>query len=106
MRKFIITTPYGNRYYIHDDAAIEHADGQNGGGNATSWAFRALSSTHPFKFGRPAIPFSRLAEWLATAPELLNKNGTPKWTIIDLDHGTTRCWGNTRVHGISDIREL
>lgn len=22
------------------------------------------------------------------------KNGNPQWTVLDLDHGTRRCWGN------------
>ena len=32
------------------------------------------------------------------------KNGHPQWTVVDLDYGTTRMWGNTNVHGISSIK--
>lgn len=27
------------------------------------------------------------------------KNGNPRYTVRDLDYGTTRVWGNTKHHG-------
>ena len=36
--------------------------------------------------------------------ELLHGNGNPKYTIEDLDHGTTRIHGNHKVHGIRSIK--
>ncbi len=40
-------------------------------------------------------------------PEWLYKTTqNPQWTIVDLDYGTTRVWGNTKAHGIWYIRKL
>jgi hypothetical protein len=37
---------------------------------------------------------------------LLYKNGNPKYTIVDLDRGTLRVHGNTKVHGIVSICKI
>ena len=49
------------------------------------------------------IPFNRLLDFLDSKPDILWKNGNPQWTVVDLDHGTTRMWGNTRYRGITAI---
>jgi hypothetical protein len=102
-RKFVVSTPYGSRYYIHDQGEIECANGKNGAGSA-SWRMLGLSSTHSRQFGKMAVHFEDLDDWLKTAPEILYGNGKPRYTMIDLDHGTQRTHGNTKVHGVSAIR--
>ena len=39
------------------------------------------------------IPFEKLAELLPTLT-LQYKNGNPQYTVVDLDHGTRRHWGD------------
>lgn len=38
--------------------------------------------------------------------ELLYKNGKPKYTLVDVDHGTRRLHGNHLYNGVSDIRKV
>lgn len=49
------------------------------------------------------IPFSELTPERVKGLELLYKNGRPQWTVVDLDHGTRREWGNTHFHGIKHL---
>ena len=51
------------------------------------------------------IPFAELIAGRIPEP-LLYKNGKPQWTVRDLDHGTTRVWGNTAHHGVSGIHVI
>src|SRR5436190_921639 len=101
--KFVLTTPYGNRYLIHENGDIERTDIPSFQPSG-SWKMLALVSAVPNR--REFIAFSRLSDFLNTAPELRFKNGKPRYTVRDLDHGTTREWGNTAVHGVAHIREL
>jgi hypothetical protein len=103
-RKYVITTPYGKRYFIHANGEIERADGH--AGPSKTWLLLGLSSTKHRQFGKRAISFANLDAWLETTPELRYKNGNPLYTMIDLDHGTTRVHGNTRMHGIATIQRV
>ena len=49
------------------------------------------------------LRFDQLTPEVIARIPLKYKNGFPQWTIEDLDHGTRRTWGNTHVHGISEI---
>ena len=51
------------------------------------------------------IPADKIKSWLKKKPTLLYKNGHPRYTVVDLDHGTTRIWSNTVHHGIKAIWE-
>jgi hypothetical protein len=54
------------------------------------------------------ISFEVLKTWTVEQFETFEwryKNGNPQWTVRDLDHGTTRTWGNTKYHGIKYMRK-
>ena len=54
------------------------------------------------------ISFQVLKTWTKQDFEFFTwcyKNGNPQWTVRDLDHGTTRTWGNTKYHGIKYMRK-
>lgn len=100
MRKFILTTPYGNRYYIHDDDVIERAD--QPGTQSGQWRFVAVARTDGFAFGcRANVSLSDLAD--GREPVRFKRSGNPRFTVIDYDHGSHRTWGNTKSHGIGRV---
>lgn len=89
-----ISTPYGNRYRIEDNGYIVRLD-QPGFRPSAGWQFLGLV---PVNSTRLAVRREDItAEWLASHP-LRYKNGNPRYTVRDLDHGTTRDWGNTKYH--------
>jgi hypothetical protein len=51
-----------------------------------------LTELKPFLF-KPKRDVKELAERLPNLT-LLYKNGSPQYTIVDLDHGTRRYWGD------------
>ena len=104
-RAWYIRTKYGNAYFIHTDGAIERCDKQNY--PSTSWMFKALMSVR----GTTVATMETLADWYrlnehADKDFMFYKNGKPKFTVKDCDHGTIRVWGNTDYHGIADLRPL
>lgn len=103
MKKMYLRTPYQESYVVdletgnitQDRYGIEpHFSGQ--------WKFLALRHVKRNQ--------SISLGMIVTDPTILNriemkyKNGHPQWTVLDLDYGTVRMWGNTNVHGISSIR--
>lgn len=100
MRKFILTTPYGNQYFIHDDNVIERADMP--GTQSGQWRFQYVARTDGFAFGcRSNVSLADLAD--KRTPVRFARSGNPRFTVADLDHGTTRIWGNTKHHGIGRV---
>lgn len=97
-RKLTITTPRGDRYYIHEKGEIERADGHNGRGSDT-WLFLGLQHVKRREF----IPLEALTPERIKSLTLLYKNGHPQYTVRDRDHGTTREWGNTHHGGVKEI---
>lgn len=57
---------------------------------------------------RQILPFNRLGRLISLA-EAVNissfvfKNRKPRYTIEDIDHGTTRIHGNWRFHGVREV---
>lgn len=51
------------------------------------------------------VPAAKIKSWLKLKKPLLYKNGHPRYTVVDFDHGTRRIWGNTIYHGIQRIWE-
>lgn len=98
-RKYRITTPYGCVRFVHDNGDIEAKGESVPSGN---WKLTGIITNR----GHRVVPFDGIDEWLATAPELLYRNGTPRYTATDLDHGHPRAWGNTKYHGIKSIERI
>lgn len=85
-----ISTPYGNTYTVSKEGYI------NG---STKWIFKGLQHVKKSWF----IPFEKITPELLDKLNLTYKNGNPQFTVKDVDHGTTRTWGNTKHHGIKHI---
>ena len=98
-----IHTPYGDHYKVNEKGEIIRQD-IKGFTPSGQWKFLGLRHV---KKTTLFIPFSELTpnfslEIIAGRP-LRYKNGNPQWIVEDLDHGTRRTWGNTHVHGVSEI---
>lgn len=92
-----ITTPYGNRYVVHENGDIQRTDLEHK--PSGNWKMLGIKVVRGSLF----LPLAKITqEWLNTYP-LLYKNGNPRYTVMDLDHGTRREWGNTKYHGIRSI---
>lgn len=85
-----IYTPYGKVYEVDSDGKINGSD---------NWIMLGLASVKSNYF----IPFKDLTEERIKSIQLTYKNGNPIFTVRDKDHGTTREWGNTTVHGVKHI---
>jgi hypothetical protein len=95
-------TKYGDQYHVNEKAEIIRLD-QKDFKPSQDWqllGLRHVKTTTMF------IPFDSLKFWLSHNPTLLYKNGNPQYTIEDLDHGTRRTWGNTKFHGLVDIKVI
>ena len=92
-----ISTPYGNHYKVTEKGEIVRTDmsfepsGQ--------WLMQGLSHVKRNYF----IPFNLLTPEFLEGLTILWKTANPQWTVRDLDHGSTREWGNTKWHGIKNI---
>lgn len=92
---FKIYTPYGDCYLVNDKGEIT----KNGNDFSGCWKIQGLSHVKMNWY----IPFGNVTQELVKNLPLLYKNGNPQFTVRDLDHGTTREWGNTKYHGIKSI---
>jgi hypothetical protein len=99
MTKLIITTKYGNVYKIDGERNIIRTD-IKGFKASGQWKLIGIEHVKQSRF----IRADSIANWLESKPDMLFKNGNPQWTVRDLDHGTTRVWGNTEYHGIRSIQ--
>jgi hypothetical protein len=100
--KIVFYTSYNQKYSVDMETGfITHVNGFSQPPRASrEWLFVA------FRHVRRNETI-RLAD-IRTNPEILKditwtfKNGFPQWTVLDKDHGTTRLWGNTHVHGVAE----
>lgn len=100
--KFELIDSSRGRYIIHKGGEIERTDQKFT--PSGQWLMMGLAHRNGFQFGKLAVRFENITpEWLAANP-LLFKNGSPRYTVCDIDHGTTRVWGNRA--GVSSIRFL
>lgn len=107
-----ITTPYGHRYDVAEDGRIlvyRRADDEaKPYVPGPDWTITGVVSCRGFAggFGR-SYGLAQLGILADLPPaDLLYKNGSPRWTLSDLDHGTRRIHGNTKYHGIKSIVRL
>ena len=99
MCKIEVTTMNGHRYIVHAPAGyIERTD-------------MAFTPTHQWRmvglvetrYNRFAVPVTSLGAWInceSSPVEWLYKNGKPRYTVMDYDHGSHRTWGD----GIRSMR--
>ena len=94
-----IYTPYGKKYLINMKQEIIRTDMESK--PSGQWKFLGFSHVKRNQF----VPYDRIIERLKIDPEAFKtyKNGNPQWTVRDLDHGTTREWGNTKIHGVKRV---
>ncbi len=94
-----ITTPYGDTYTTDDDGnVIESRNGKHTGDG--KWRILGLvpvGSSRCFP-----IPLSEAVHM----DGLLYKNGNPRFTVVDFDHGSYRQWGNTKHHGVKSVTRV
>lgn len=96
-RTLHLTTPYGNSYTIREeDGAISRDDMP---GYFEKWNFIGIVPAN----GNSRKVISRAELFSQPIPDLLYKNGNPRWTVKDNDHGTFRTWGNTKYHGVKTL---
>ena len=91
------TTPQYKSYKVRiPDGALVQKN-RDWSGNWLLLGIRHTRNTRTF------IPLAQLVEMLEAgqSPELtFRTTGNPQWTVVDLDYGTRRMWGNARYHGI------
>lgn len=87
-----IKTQHGHYYDITSDGNIIRLD-QEGFKASGQWKLIAIVS-YNWHQKRETIGFTSIGNWLAMKPQLLFKNGKPKYTVRDFDHGTLRHWGD------------
>lgn len=100
-----IGTPYGHRYQVSTKTGRLIYIRKEGGTTEGSdqWKITGVTRTDQ-SFGRPISGGLAVLEQLAESNDLLKANGKPKYTLMDLDHGTTRAHGNPDAHGILSVR--
>lgn len=96
MKILVIITPNNDIYKVNEKGEIMT---KKSGSFSPTWLFRGLSSVKSNEF----ISFKDLTPERIKSIQLLYKNGNPRYTGADLDHGTRREWGNTTLHGIKAI---
>lgn len=98
--KIKIITPYYDVYLINEKGEISTK--KTNWEFSGQWTILGIESVKSNFF----IPFKDITEENLKSLQLLYKNGHPKFTVRDLDHNTTRTWGNTIWHGIKHISFL
>jgi hypothetical protein len=99
-----ITIKNGESYTITTEGFIIRDDMPNMTPSG-DWLFLGIMPVKAWKLEN-AISVYRLLTDKELLANLLYKNGNPKYTIVDNDHGTVRVWGNTTYRGISSIEVL
>ena len=107
---FKIVTPYGQYNSSQDYIVRKNGDICKRENIKTAYTFsgkwKLLGIEHVKR--NHFISFEAIKSWTKEQFETFEwcyKNGNPQWTVRDLDHGTTRTWGNTKYHGIKYMRK-
>lgn len=107
-----IRTPYGDSYVVNAKGFIARENTRQFSGQ---WKLVGIGRTNrvhitPTKPGCKIVPippvylsFAEITPEALKGLQLSYKNGNPRYTVHDLDHGTRRVWGNTKYHGIAAI---
>ena len=106
--KLYLRTKYGDQYHIHENGDIQRLDlfpSHKPFMASGKWKLIGIQHVKNKFF----VPLAELFKGIPSdvnGSSLFYKNGHPQWTVRDLDHGTIRVWGNTKYHGIADIRRI
>ena len=102
----VITTPRYDTYYVDENGCItrdiQYTNQSPLVRTKPSGEWKLVGVRHVRK--NIFIPLSKLTQEKIDSIQWLYKNGNPQYTVVDLDHGTHREWGNTKYHGIKWIR--
>lgn len=104
---FIINTPYGDCYETDVNGYVLRCNNGLNKLNALkrdlkTWQINGIREILPFGILGRLIPLSEAV--LLTNFSFKNRN--PKYVICDIDHGTFRIHGNSKYHGVRNIRKI
>jgi hypothetical protein len=102
--KYVINTRYGNTYQISKEGyVLKYSNGLDKMNASidelTKWQILGLVEIKPFGNIGHLISLNEAIH----IKDFKFKNGKPKYTLVDLDNGTTRIVGNTQYHGVSNF---
>jgi len=98
----IITTRYRETYIIHDDLNREVERTDMKFTPSESWTFTGFYMQKAF-WHLQYFSIPDMQAYLDQGNSLTFKNGNPKFTWWDIDHGARRIHGNIQCHGIVHI---
>ncbi len=105
MKHYRIITPYGNTYTIDQDGCFVQYNEHVWKHPHNTWKCRGVYEIIAFGQWR-FLPLQQFINMIESGHRFTFKNGKPRYTIADLDHGTARGWGNTEHHGIKSAWEV
>ena len=105
--EYRLRTKYGGWYETDSRGYVVRCDNGLDKSEASlhdlmSWQIMGIVEVRPFGNVGPLI---RLDDALKIQTFRF-KNGKPRFTIVDIDHGTQRVHGNTPVHGIVSVEKV
>ena len=100
MKKYEIVTPYGTTYQIDEDGCFLQSGEHKWEHPHDSWKCTGCAELRPFGHLR-FITLASFLKMIEAGHDWKFKNGKPRYTLTDLDHGTNRVHRNTEYHGIS-----
>ena len=105
MNKYRINTPYGTHYEIDEDGCFLRSGVHKWEHPHETWKCTGCAELLPFGNVRrhSLTGFIRMIE---SGHKFTFKNGNPRYTLTDLDHGTHRLHGNTKYHGIHSAYKM
>jgi len=97
-------TPNGAHYTVDEKGQIG-TESKYPVKHGPGWRLLGIAKTGPgFAFGQQVLTFEQLTPEVIKATQWRYKtSGNPRFTVIDLDHGTRRVWGCTEARGISSM---
>jgi len=99
--RFRIKTAYGTVYEIDKDGCFLRYGNHTFEHPHDSWKCTGIAKQLPFGHFRRLSLETFIAMMNARYSKWTFKNGKPRFTLTDIDHGTHRIHGNTRCHGIA-----
>ena len=98
------STPYGNYGELSKEGyVLKYSNGLDKTKadvrDLKTWQVVGLRELLKFNQLGRLIPLSEAVN----IKEFAFKNGNPRYTAEDIDHGTHRVWGNTKYHGIRSL---